>query len=556
MAKSESLDKRSPESIQQFRYPLFASINYRGTNESKDQRFVNCFPEANTNHETGAKKYTVIKRAGTSVYSTPKSAGGVGRGLYVWRSKTYAIIDNTIYSNTTNIGTLGTSTGYVSMVEMSQNAGTPYLCISDGAKLYLVSTSDVVTTIDNTQVQSVSITNPGTSGGSTGTWSTTGGGGTGATGTFTVASGAVTVTTVTTRGTGYTSTPTIVIDTGSLPTGAELTPNLCAFPPANIVSISYMDGYIFAGTSAGRIYNSNVGDPTQWQPSNYISAEMYSDDLVGFARQNNMLVALGTSSTQFFYDAANATGSPLANAEQAILQFGSVANSSVVQHENYVTWIARGETGGYFIVRLDGVTSNKRISTEPIERVLNAEGSALATVRVYPIRYQGHFWFVMKLSNRTFLYDYDEDIWHEWEDTNESNFPMMASEEISYYPIMLHATNGKIFRLDDTLYQDNGTNFTASLTTSKIDMDVAHRKFMWKFELGCDEQTSSAPITVEYSDDDYKTWSTPRTLDMQNSHLFLKRLGSFRRRAFRLKCTGNTPMRLDYIEVEVEQGDY
>ena len=556
MAKSR-IDSRTPEATQSFRYPLFASVNFRGIDEGKDQRFVNCFPEALVNQETGAKKYYMIKRAGYSLYSTPKGAGGVGRGLYSWNGKVYSVIDNGIYSGTTNIGTIGTSTGWVSLVEMSSNAGTPYLCLSDGSKLYLISTTDVVTTIDNTQVQSASITNAGSGGApASGTWATSGGGGAGATGTFTITGGIISAVTVTTRGSGYTSTPTITISTGALPTGGVLTANLCAFPPNNLISIKYFDGYIFAATAAGRIYNCDVGQPTIWQPSNYLSAEMFPDDLVGLARQNNMLVAFGDNSTQFFYDAANATGSPLANAEQAVLQVGSVNAASIMQQEQFVTWVAKGDTGGYFIYRLDGLTNTKKISTEPIERILNREGAALATCRAFPMRYQGHFFYVLQLTSRTILYDFEEDVWHEWEDTDGSKFPMVESNEFGYSPLMLHASAGKIFKLDETLYQDNGTPFTVTIQTSRIDMETMHRKFMWKFELVGDSQSTSSPISVQYSDDDYNTWSTARTLDLNNIHNFLHRLGSFRRRAFRLMHTVNTPLRLEAIEVEIEQGDY
>lgn len=543
--------------IRQTRFPLFGNINARGTDENKDQRYVNCFPESSTNSETGNKKYTLIKRAGYSLTSTVKGAGGVGRALAIWRSKTYSIIDNTIYSNTTNIGTIGTSTGYVSIAEMSRNAGTPYLCISDGAKLYLVSTSDVVTTIDNTQVQSLSITNVGSGGAPvSGTWATSGGGGAGATGTFTITGGILSATSVTTRGTGYTSVPTITISTGALPTGGALLANLCAFPPVNIISITYMDGYIFAGTLEGRIYNSDVGDPTLWQPSNYIAAEMFQDDLVALSRQNNMLVSLGKSSTQFFYNAANPTGSPLANTEQAVLQFGTINNRCVVSHESYLAWVAEAETGGYSVIRLNGTSDIKKISTEPIERILNAEGSSLATALAYPIRYQGHFWYVLKLSSRTLLYDYDEDMWHDWESTSGGNFPMIECQEFNYVPIMLHESDGKLYSLDASLYQDNGVNFSAKMITSRVDLESSRRKFLNKLELGGDVQSTTSIITVEYSDDDYLTWSAPRILDMANSHNFLKQLGSFRRRAFRLIHMANTPMRLEYLELETTEADY
>lgn len=69
----------------------------------------------------------------------------------------------------------------------------------------------------------LTISNPGSSGGVSGTWATSGGGGSGATGTFTCVGGVFTATTITNHGSGYTSVPTIVVSTGTFPSGGVLT---------------------------------------------------------------------------------------------------------------------------------------------------------------------------------------------------------------------------------------------------------------------------------------------------------------------------------------------
>ena len=69
----------------------------------------------------------------------------------------------------------------------------------------------------------------------------------------------------------------------SSPTGMPTTP----FVPG----CAFLDNYVFVGTTNNRIYNCDVGDPTNWDSLSYISFEQGADLLVGICSHLNYIVA-------------------------------------------------------------------------------------------------------------------------------------------------------------------------------------------------------------------------------------------------------------------------
>ena len=84
-------------------------------------------------------------------------------------------------------------------------------------------------------------------------------------------------------------------------------------------------------------------------------------------------------------------------------------------------------------------------------------------------------------------------------------------------------------------------------------IETLNNKTCKRFELYGDEQTSSATVDIQYSDDNYKTFSTARTVDMQYRS-WLTGLGKYRRRAWKCTHTANTPLRLEGFEEEFQEG--
>ena len=77
-----------------------------------------------------------------------------------------------------------------------------------------------------------------------------------------------------------------------------------------------------------------------------------------------------------------------------------------------------------------------------------------------------------------------------------------------------------------------------------------------RLELIADEWTSSVNASISWSDDDYVTFNTPRTVDISKTRKVLLRLGAFERRAFKLTNTANSPVRASSLEMNVRRGHY
>ena len=326
-----------------------------------------------------------------------------------------------------------------------------------------------------------------------------------------------------------------------------------------------LNNYIFIGTTNNRIYNCNVGDPTTWTALDYVSFEQTTDTLVGIAKHLNYLVAFGSTSIQFFYDAANATGSPLAVAQSYTSEIGCATGDSIVATNNTVLWIGTSKTNGRAVYLMDGVSAVK-VSTNSIDKHLEAD--SLSTVTAYCYTVSGHTLYVLFLHNtsKTLVYDINEKMWYTWTQYSiqSSDQPNPGTFQESYFrPIFFAELNDIAFVLDDdtatiyyfstTTYQDNGQAIYSRTVTDIIDNGVTKRKFYGRLEIVGDKVAGT--MQVRHSGDDYQTWSTYRSIDLSASRSQVYLSGADRRRAWEFLCTSNVPLRLDTAEIDFRIGE-
>lgn len=502
------MQQQSQSEIQLDRY-AFRSNQFQGRDSTttKDQRLVNCYVETierGTAYVPG--RVAVVKRPGIDYYLS--QTVGVGRGIWAYNGHIWYVIGNQLYMDNTAKTVLTTSTGAVGSVACT-TAGVPSLFFCDGTKGYVIDSTNTVTIITDVD-----------------------------------------------------------------------------FPSPHVPSPAYIDGYvcIIRGSSAD-VYNSDLEAPTSWTASNYLTAELFSDNAVGLARQNNMIVVFGANSTEFFYNAANATGTPLARYPGAFLQMGTQAPYATGQNERFCFFIGSSFSGGRTVWKLDGYTPTP-VSTDAIDRVLNLEGTAISNATSMLLRLQGHFFYVLHLTSRTFVYDIDEEVWHEWTssysqttintttiggtlpiNTREINrTTLVTTTTVSQINLafnyaadigdgrvyLLGSSSGKVGLFNESSYQDVGLPVTVEFTTPIIDYGTTRRKFMHQLTVVGDLVSSS--LYLRWSDNDYQTYSSYKTLQL-NSRPVFTRLGMFRRRSFDMLYTGNTPFRIEGLEILYSEGE-
>jgi len=545
---------------QNIRLPLIGSFTNRDSSGTKDQRFINIFPETRKVEAIESTKIFLNKRPGLSLYKM--FAAGEGRGVAWFRSKFYVIIGNTVYEDgtpPTAATTLSTSTGPVGMIVANSSTIGDYLFICDGTIGKIIKSNGSVITITNDSIRFVSIINTG-SGYVDGTYScsVSGGGGSGFAASYVCSGGIVTEINITNKGTGYTSSPSVGFPSGG-GVNASAIAYLNDFPTPHIPTPTFIDGYILLPYGSD-VYNCVLDTPDAWDSSNFLSAEIFPDSVVALARQNNQVVVFGGNSIEFFYDAANINGSPLSRNESTTIQMGCACPYAIYQNEKTFIFVAQSESGGRAVWQVEGFQP-KKVSDEFIERIIDAETNPTAC-HGFGFRSMGHLFYLINLPtlNRTFVYDTEEKLWHEWSSWSSNTHNvfgynhMVDRQQGAAY--LLHKSTGCLCKLDPTAYTDQGDIITVSIITNRYDMDTYNRKFMSRVRLVVDnyENGTNNSIALRWTDDDYQTWSNWKTIGLTDENPTWFRLGSFRRRAFNVLHNTNNPFRAESIEIDFTEG--
>lgn len=111
-----------------------------------------------------------------------------------------------------------------------------------------------------------------------------------------------------------------------------------------------------------------------------------------------------------------------------------------------------------------------------------------------------------------------------------------------------HETSGKIYEIAGNHTDDDGTHIDARVRTTKFDSGDTDMKTIGELAVVGDKVSGN--VLVRYSDDDYESWSKYRPVDMSLEKPRIRRLGRFRRRAFEIRYTGDTRLRVAGLDIE------
>lgn len=335
------------------------------------------------------------------------------------------------------------------------------------------------------------------------------------------------------------------------------------FPTPHVVHAGYIDGYlVVAKAGTADLYNSNLLDPLTWTAGDFITAETFPDPVIAVCRQNNYIVGIGAQTTEFFYDAGTFPGTPLARNAAALHQIGTPAPDTLAQIEEQVVFVGQTQTGGRTVWVFNGFNPNE-IGTEPVRQSLDNEGTNINKARAFCVRSKGHKFYVLNLTNVTWVFDFDSQMWHQWADyTGSAKFNCeFASDYSTGYPLLLDRTKGYVYLMIEGIAQDatsptTTANITSVAISDKLDFGTINHKFMHRVSLICDVPYGDnlTSCTLYWSDDDYQTYSSGRVIKISNTMPSITQLGMFRRRAFKLVYSDAYPMRLEGLEIDINMG--
>lgn len=328
------------------------------------------------------------------------------------------------------------------------------------------------------------------------------------------------------------------------------------FPLTTVKGIVYLDGATYVMNSSGEIWGSainSVDQPGDWSAVNFIAAQGEPDAGVALAKQLVYVIAFGQWSTEVFFNAGVGTASPLGRVDGSKISYGCATAESIQEIDDRLIWISSTKSAAVQVSMMDQL-NHQVISDQFIDRLL--QSSNLTQVISSQMKVDGHSFYILTLKDKniTLVYDIKEGVWHQWTDTDGNYFPISgytySSDRKHYFQ---HESNGKVYQVDTTFYTDAGSKIIRDIYTPLFDANNSRRKHLSMMRFIGDQETGSI-MYVRHSDDDYRTWSNFRAVDLSKQTPTLVNCGTFRRRAYHFRHWANTQFRMKAVDVQYDIG--
>lgn len=336
--------------------------------------------------------------------------------------------------------------------------------------------------------------------------------------------------------------------------------------PTNLVGFpEHMDGYVFNMTKDGKIVNSDLNTVSTYTATNFITAGQSPDKGVTVAKLGAQIIAFGEKSIERFYNAGNATGSPLSRVQDGGIPIGAARRSNanphtVIKAHGTIWWIATNSEGGVIgVYRFGDKGGPEKVSNAAIDAFLVGgqlfgfvgsgvlhgmrhvilRGIVGATIGAYAYCLETNYWWRLTLASGLIV-------------GATSAGPSAVPSGNTYF-LTTGNNRGNTFNSDDG--RDDGVAFQMTVQTANMDLGTRRKKIWDAVSVIGDISTQAASqIQIAFSDDDFATFSTPRAIFMSTQQNRLTRWGASRRRAWQINHSSATPLRLEALEFEYRLG--
>ena len=376
------------------------------------------------------------------------------------------------------------------------------------------------------------------------------------------------------------------------------------FPPKQTPAIglaaggAYLNDVLYVLGENGVIYGSDPADGETWPALNFTSASRDPDGGVYLAAHHDHVVAFGYSSIEVFYDAANATGSPLSRRQDVAYQIGCAFGEAVWEIGDRCFFIGVDAAGALGVYIFESFQPRK-ISTSDIDSFITQAvvkngysiiGSGFSA--------NGHDFYLLTLittpttlivPETTLCYDDSTGLWHPWSTTANgiTQLPVMqwtkrySADNQNGQGILSNgdaiSVNDDLTPVDTVLGQlyveegateaanyveagyvastsETGTNIAFSVRTGMFDGGTNKYKIPESLRFVGNRTDTSQTLTIKWSDERNDNFNSGRTMDTSTGHK-LHRLGRFQRRNHDISMTGDEQFYLEGIELPLRVGN-
>lgn len=185
------------------------------------------------------------------------------------------------------------------------------------------------------------------------------------------------------------------------------------YPASTVPGVVWLDGTFYVMDATARIYGSDLNNPAAWNALNFITAIKEPGAGVALAKSQNYVIAFKEWSKELFFDAGNATGSPLSPVDNGFSLVGCASGPSVAEVDGTLFWVSQTKQNGRGVHMMVGL-EEKEITTPSIQRILNRDD--LSQVCAYGLRVGGAICYILTLKTTgvTLVYNAQSGKWSEW----------------------------------------------------------------------------------------------------------------------------------------------
>lgn len=318
-------------------------------------------------------------------------------------------------------------------------------------------------------------------------------------------------------------------------------------------TFAHLGGYPFIMDTGARIYNGDLNSASAWTSASYVTANAVPDVGVGCIRLLDRIIGFCKMHFEVFVNAGNPSGSPLS--QESSYSYGLANADAISVLKDTAFFVGADNSGTLGLYAFQVGREPIKLTTPEIDAALAIAGPANISTTI--VGFYGRRFVVVCASSSTFLYCIGEGTEHEWTGNQLwwKSDSVVSGSSIVNYTISNDVTTGKVYILNpaNVVYADDGVDISGTIQTAKLDFATAKRKFYHAIRLIGDQTSAAANVRLYWSDNDYQTTSSARTLDVSQKRAQATRCGSSYRRSFLIALPASA-WRAEALEIDFDVG--
>lgn len=283
--------------------------------------------------------------------------------------------------------------------------------------------------------------------------------------------------------------------------------------PVSPTHVVFLDGYFIANAADTNEYSiSAEDDPTTWAALDFNEA-LNLDEILAMHATTKDLYLVGSSGAEVHYNSGN-PDFPFEQYPGGFIEAGIKAPASLVKSVFGLIWLAANDEGDAVVVKVNGFQLEPISDDDMNYQINNLSRIDDAIGSIY--RRYGRTYYVLTFpaADKTFQFDLGNGVCFQRKSWDIGRWRGAGVGHIGGATFVGDYGNGKLYKLDDGVYTEDGETIERERITQIVHVDG--RRFTTdKLILDCETgvglttgQGSDPQVMMQYSDDGGKTWSS------------------------------------------------